>query len=340
MRVAAIMQKKVDYVTTKDSVGHVSRIIFGHGINGVPVCKDKKLVGFITERDILSKFFPSMQEYIEDPVHARDFESMEKKISEILSLSADDIMTKNPISITSDTPVLHAQSLMFVNKIGRLPIVDDSGTLVGIISKGDIFKAVVGKKLILGEEEGFYDWMSKYYDVLIDWEERLSQEIPDLVELFKAENTKRILDVASSTGEHSIGLVKKGFQICGLDRSSLINEVAEKKKNKLVEEQKERIKFFAGNYKEIISSLPHTFDAAIFMGNALPHVINTKKDIVKEVVKVLEPKNSLLFFQIINFDRIFELRGGVREFVVRKSSIGYGQEHAFLLFIKKGQIIL
>ncbi|MDO8657403.1 MAG: CBS domain-containing protein, partial [Candidatus Levybacteria bacterium] len=78
MKVSDVMSTQVNTVSPDTSVSSVAQIIFGHNINGVPVVKDRKLVGFITERDILSRFYPSMQEYVEDPVSARDFEGMEE----------------------------------------------------------------------------------------------------------------------------------------------------------------------------------------------------------------------------------------------------------------------
>ena len=51
-----------------------------------------------------------------------------------------DIMTKNVITITSDTYVLDAERIMEQNRVGRLPVVDD-GKLVGIVTKNDVLKA-------------------------------------------------------------------------------------------------------------------------------------------------------------------------------------------------------
>ncbi len=51
-----------------------------------------------------------------------------------------DIMTKNVITITSDTYVLDAERIMDQNRIGRLPVVDDE-KLVGIVTKNDVLKA-------------------------------------------------------------------------------------------------------------------------------------------------------------------------------------------------------
>ena len=73
MKVADVMSTSVDTVSVDTSVKEVCRLIFGRGINGIPVCKGKKVIGFISERDILSRFHPSIREYIEDPVHEGGF---------------------------------------------------------------------------------------------------------------------------------------------------------------------------------------------------------------------------------------------------------------------------
>lgn len=147
MKVANAMSKKIDYTTPKAKLRDVSKLIFVRHINGLPVLKGKKLVGFITERDILQEFYPSMEEYMEDIVNEANFEKMEKKIDAIFEMTADKIMSKKLVTVTPETPLLEAQSLMFVSKVGRLPVIDKNKRLVGIISKGDIFKYLVGKRI-------------------------------------------------------------------------------------------------------------------------------------------------------------------------------------------------
>ena len=147
MKVANAMSRKVDSVSPKTKVKEISKLIFLHHINGVPVLKGKKVIGFITERDILHQFFPSMREYMEDPVNEANFETMEKNITQIFELTADKVMSKHPITIHPDSPLLEAQSLMFMYKVGRLPVVDKKKNIIGIIAKRDIFKYLVGKRL-------------------------------------------------------------------------------------------------------------------------------------------------------------------------------------------------
>lgn len=330
MKVSDVMQREVDFVTTETSIREVSRLIFGRGINGVPVCDGRKLVGFVTERDILARFFPTMQEYMEDPVHSSDFEGMERKVSEILDLSAKEIMSRNPTSVTPDTPLLKAQSIMSVKKVGRLPVVDEEGTIVGIVSKGDIFKIIIGEKLPLEEEESFFDWFARHYDDVIDWKKRLSVEIPSLVDLFKKEKIRKVLDVASSTGEHTIALANKNYHVVGLEASSLMHQIAEKKTRNLSKTVRKNVNLLKGEYDDLISNLKGDFDSAIFMGNALVHVMRFNKNILKSTVNILSPKATLVS-QLVNYDKVFRA-GGLREFAIKK--IG-NTNYAFLRFSAK-----
>jgi len=147
MNVADIIKRDVDSISASQSVLDAAKLIFKHGHTGIPVVsgKYKKLVGFITDQDILSQCFPSMQDYIEDVVHSRDYVGMEKKIKEIMKMKVRDVMNNQLISVRDDAPLMKAESVMKVKHIARLSVVDAKGNLIGILTKRDIFRALVGK---------------------------------------------------------------------------------------------------------------------------------------------------------------------------------------------------
>jgi CBS domain-containing protein len=148
VKVRDIFQKNVDFITPNATLLDAARVIFGHNHKGVPVIKlpKKKLVGFITEQDILSQLFPNIKDLIEDYAHARDFEAMEGKVKMILVKKVKEVMSKQITAIHMDEPILEAESLMKLKDISRLPVIDNKGNLIGIISKGDIFRALVNVK--------------------------------------------------------------------------------------------------------------------------------------------------------------------------------------------------
>lgn len=330
MKVADVMSKQVESVTVDTKVKYITRLIFGHNINGVPVVKNKKLVGFITERDILAQFYPSMQEYVEDPFKSGNFEEMEEKVPEIFTLTADKIMSKNPITVNPETPLLRAQSLMFIHKISRLPVVDKNDNLLGIISKGDIFRSVVGDRLVLDENEEYNDWLSKHYYITVDWKNRLSLEIPDLVKLFNKNKVKKIIDVGCGTGEHSIALAKEGFTVCGIERSELMIESADKYKDSLPSNVRARVKFLVGNYGNLCEELKDEGNqAVIFMGNTLSHNPYNYEDVLKKTWQMLT-KGSILVSQITNFEKVFKTQKRLLDLIFVKEE--GNKEHSFLEF--------
>ncbi len=332
MKVADVMSGHVDYVSVDTKIEDVAALIFGRGINGVPVVKkDKKVAGFITERDILSKFYPSMQEYVEDPVHSSDFEGMETKVAEIFAMKAEDIMSKNPTTVTSDTPLLRAQSLMFIEKVGRLPVVDKRGDLVGIISKGDIFKALVGDRVLFTENKDYNDWLSKTYYAAVDTEDRLHHELPDLLKIFNKNNVKSVLDIGCGTGDHSIALADKGFTVIGIDRSREMIKEANIRKAKLSQEAQKRVQFILGETIDVLLKMENTFDAMLFMGNTLSHNQGKIKDLVKTCADYLS-KSGIVIFQITNFDKVIKVKKRLLDFNFATIKDGVEREYAFLEF--------
>jgi len=338
MKVADVMSKHVDFVSEATKVEKLCILIFGRGINGVPVLRKRKVVGFVTERDILARFFPSVQEYVEDPFKSSDFEEMEKKIKEIFELNADQIMSKNPTTVTPDTPLLRAQSLMFIEKIGRLPVIDNKGDLVGIIAKGDIFRALVGYKLLFSEEQDYTDWLSKSYYASVDVENRLKHEIPDLLKVFSENKTKRILDVGSGTGDHVIDLAKRGFDVMGIDRSKAMITESNKRKKGILESAKNNGRFIEADLEKIYPKFKkEPFDAVLFMGNTISHNPHKFKDAIKEAAGLLTD-NGVMIFQVTNFKKVLKTQRRLLSFNFAKIKEEPDREYAFLEFYDEPNI--
>lgn len=332
MKVSDVMQKHVEFVTTDTKVLDVTRLIFGRRINGLPVCENKKVVGFITDTDILSKLHPTMQEFAEDPLSSVNFESMEGKAIEVLELTAKDIMSKRPIVVNVDDPLLKADSQMRLKDVGRLSVVDDKGNLVGIISRGDIFKAVVGKKMPYLESEEYHDWIAQHFDMAMGWESRISAEIPSLTNLFKKNNLKKVIDIGCGTGSHVIELAKNGFEVLGLENSQLMFKVAKGKWGELPKNLQKKVKFLHGDYVELLSKPHGLYDAAIFMGSAFSHIPYKYMQVLDKLELVLSKNNACIVLQLANDEKAINYNNGLRRFTIKQSKLSPEWKHAYLWF--------
>src|SRR3989344_4753422 len=148
MKVKNAFSKRVGYIKSQSTLLDAAKFIFGHNHKGIPVVNEsKKVIGFITEQDIMSRMFPNVSEFMEDYIHERDFEAMEGNLKNILTQKVKNVMSKKVITIHVEDPLLKAESIMKLHDISRLPVVDNKGTLLGIISKGDIFRRLISRKI-------------------------------------------------------------------------------------------------------------------------------------------------------------------------------------------------
>ncbi|NOZ77388.1 MAG: CBS domain-containing protein, partial [Euryarchaeota archaeon] len=88
-------------------------------IGSLPVVEGDRIVGIITQRDIML---------------ARGYE--------IGGLKARDLMSKELVTVTPETPLKEAIEMMLKNRIERLPVVD-GGRFLGLVVQGNILKTLV-----------------------------------------------------------------------------------------------------------------------------------------------------------------------------------------------------
>ena len=115
------------------SVSEALDIMSASKVERLPVVDQKgKLLGLVTESLIASN----------TPNNSSSLSVFE--LNYLLNkLQIKDIMIKEPITVGPDALLEEAATLLDINDIGCLPVVDNDNTLIGIITHGDIFKAII-----------------------------------------------------------------------------------------------------------------------------------------------------------------------------------------------------
>src|SRR3990172_5054531 len=122
MKAAKLMRRPVVAATARASVRDIAMQLVANGFSGMPVAeRDGTVIGVITEADILRAL-------------------TEGKTLE--TLAAEDIMTKNVISVDLETPMPEVMKVLQDHHILRVPVTD-RGKLVGIISRIDLIRTVL-----------------------------------------------------------------------------------------------------------------------------------------------------------------------------------------------------
>ena len=148
MIVKDIMNTSVKTALRNTQIKDIASTMCLNKISGVPVVDDaNKLVGILSEKDILKAMFPDVEQIMQEG-HNTDFESIEADYKNVLNKSAADLMTETVATVTPDMPLLKAASMMCVKKIRRIPVTDTDNNLMGIISIGDVHKAVFQNNLL------------------------------------------------------------------------------------------------------------------------------------------------------------------------------------------------
>ncbi|MCU7906800.1 MAG: CBS domain-containing protein [Candidatus Thiodiazotropha sp. (ex Epidulcina cf. delphinae)] len=140
MLVSEIMSRSPKTVAPDAKLLEVVSLMCLFRFSGLPVEEDGKLVGVIAEKDVLHRMFPTLEDF-KDVMAAPDYDGMMLQYKDVVNLKVADVMTPNAITVSPDIHILRAATIMVRHKFRRIPVAD-GGRLVGMLSLGDIHKAI------------------------------------------------------------------------------------------------------------------------------------------------------------------------------------------------------
>ena len=119
MKVKDIMNKGVDWVSPETPIAEIAKLMQGHDIGCIPIGQDDHLIGMVTDRDIVCKGLAN-----------KDFNAARA--------TARDVMTEGIHCCREDDDLAKAVHHMETLKVRRLPVINKSKRMVGMLSLGDV----------------------------------------------------------------------------------------------------------------------------------------------------------------------------------------------------------
>jgi len=152
------------------------------------------------------------------------------------------------------------------------------------------------------KHEYVIDFASKW-DKLIDWESRSDSEGSFFIDQLKERGVKRILDVATGTGFHSVRLLKAGFEVTSADGSPamLMKAFENAKRYGYV------LRTVQADWRWLSRDIHSKFDAIICLGNSFTHLFKEKdrRKALAEYYAMLK-HNGVLIIDQRNYDSILD----------------------------------
>lgn len=142
MLVKDFMTPNPEVVTPEITVPEAAQIMKKGGFRRLPVVKEDRVVGIVTDRDL--------KEAMPSDANSLSIWELNYLISK---LTVGEIMTRNPITVSGTLPLQAAAKLMLEHKVGGLPV-EREGRLVGIITVTDVLRAFLQceAELLVGAE--------------------------------------------------------------------------------------------------------------------------------------------------------------------------------------------
>jgi len=128
--VEELMSKNVIACSPEDEVDNIWRLMQTKSFAGLPVVKNNKLVGIVTQKDL-----------IQSGALLPTFESKKGRFRGSTKISS--VMNTQVLAVEPSIKVIRVAKIMVSKDIGRVPVIDKEGKLIGIVDREDVAKLVV-----------------------------------------------------------------------------------------------------------------------------------------------------------------------------------------------------
>lgn len=141
MKIKEIMTKDVTTISADGDAFDALTLLQKMEISGLPVVDhNNKLVGMFTEKEAISYIMPSYVGNVGRFIYEENPKATKRKITQLKKMKVSELMRKDVITTTQETTLCEVAKAMIIQKVRRIPVLDEFGKLIGIVARGDVLK--------------------------------------------------------------------------------------------------------------------------------------------------------------------------------------------------------
>jgi CBS domain-containing protein len=148
--VADAMSRDPIVVRPETPLNEAIKILAERHISGLPVVDETgQVVGIISETDLMWRETgvtpPPYIMFLDSVIYLQNPNQYERELHKALGQTVGEVMSRNPITISPEKPLKEAAQIMHERNIHRLPVIDPQGQVIGLITTGDIIRAMAAE---------------------------------------------------------------------------------------------------------------------------------------------------------------------------------------------------
>ncbi len=147
MKVSDVMVREVITLKPEQTLEEAAKVLNQENIGGAPVVKDGKVVGILSERDLLrTKTTPRPPRYLEllgGIIYLENVREFERQLAKAIATRVEELMTAKVVTISPDSTLTQAAQMIMDHQVNRLPVVDGEGNLLGIVTRNDVLRGLM-----------------------------------------------------------------------------------------------------------------------------------------------------------------------------------------------------
>jgi CBS domain-containing protein len=144
--VTQIMRTDVPVIGPDASIGETAKILVDNNTPGVAVVEHSKIIGIVTEADIIAREadvdVPTPVPFLDAIFMADAGPDFDDELRRVTAVNARQLMTSPVISIRSTATLTEVATLMVERRINPVPVLDEQNHVVGLVSRSDLVRII------------------------------------------------------------------------------------------------------------------------------------------------------------------------------------------------------